>query len=152
MDASVARTTDAPQETAKVAFEQLPDVLIQDPANACAYLISADDLEAYKATPETWDHMGPDTVTFVIPDSDFVEELPPFVQTSDANPAVLIQYPRGNRAYLLTFDQLQAYRIPQPKTHDDAKYGISFIIPRGTELIEELPPLRRSLLQNQENS
>lgn len=131
------------------SFDQLPDILIQDPLHECAYLLPASDMNAYQTGPETWTQLDTGTVTFVIPDKDFVEEVPPFNQSLDQTPQVLIQYPQGHVSYYLTFEQLQRYRTEQP-TQKGVGYGISFILPRGVELIEELPALRRSSLQSQE--
>ncbi|MBV9141504.1 MAG: hypothetical protein JO115_11400 [Pseudonocardiales bacterium] len=87
------------------------------------------------------------TVTFVIPGGDAVEEMPPFRQQADLDPSVLIQHQAAGKAYHLTFDQLQTYRTAESVA---GRYGISFVIPHSTELIEELPALRAALLQTQE--
>lgn len=129
---------------------ELPDVLIQNPARSCAYLIPAAELSEYRTTPETLSQLTPSTITFVIPDESFVEEVPPFRRQPNAELSVLIQDPRRNAAYILTQEQLERYRCEQPK-EGSLDYGISFAIPYGMELIQELPALRQSLLQNQES-
>lgn len=86
-------------------------------------------------------------MTFVIPGGDAVEEMPPFRQQADLDPSVLIQHQAAGKAYHLTFDQLQTYRTAESVA---GRYGISFVIPHSTELIEELPALRAALLQTQE--
>lgn len=121
------------------------DVLVQDPSNACAYLLPPGELQQFEVGPKTWSRVTPATVTFVIPNGSLVDEVPPFVQAPDGRPSVLIQYPSGQRAYFLDFDQLQRYRIEQP--NEKSGYGISFVIPRGTELVEELPGLMVAILQ-----
>ena len=140
--AAVLRKT----EEYRRSFEVLPNVLIQDPARRCAYYIKADQLEAFRATTATWSSLDDRTVQFVIPGDDLVDEVPPFLRAPDVEPSVLIRYARGKAAYFLRFEDLQAFRIAQPTRSFDPDC-ISFIIPRGLEMIEELPSLRRALLQ-----
>jgi len=75
--------------------------------------------------------------------------MPPFRQVADLEPSVLIQHRAAERSYYLDFTALQAYRINGPGA--GLTYGISFVIPRSTELFEELPALRASVLQTQES-
>ena len=128
-------------------FDRLPNVLVQDPARQCAYYIKADQLQAFKATAQTWTQVNDSTVTFVIPGDELVDEVPPFLRVPELSPSVLIRYSAGKAAYFLTFEDLQAFKIPQPQESFDPD-SISFIVPRGTEMIEELPTLRRALLQS----
>jgi hypothetical protein len=128
-------------------FESLPTVLIQDPARVCAYCIGPDRLAAFATTPATWARLDDSTVTFVIPDGDVIDEVPSFLRVPELRPSVLIRYARGRVSFFLSNEELQSFRIEQPQASlgDDT---ISFIIPKGTELIEELPALRRALLQS----
>lgn len=128
-------------------FVTLPNVLVQDPARGCAYWLTASDLEQYVASADTWASLNDSTVTFVIPDGDLVDEVPPSLRTPELKPSVLIRYVRGEKAYFLTHEQLQQFRVEQPSEPFDPG-SISFILPRGTELIEELPLMRRALLQS----
>jgi len=128
-------------------FEELPGVLVQDPARCCAYSIEASELKTYEVTPETWAKLDDSTVTFVIPDGELVDEVPPYLRNPELNPSVLVRFGQEKGAYFLSFQDLQKYKIPQPETGFGAEQ-ISFIIPAGTELIEELPALRRALLQS----
>lgn len=129
-------------------FDTLPNILIQDPARYSAYYIHADELVEFQATPDTWAQLDDTTVTFAIPDGDVIDEVPSFLRAPELEPSVLIRHARGKRAYFLTFEDLQKFRVDQPTETLDVKDSISFIIPRGTELIEELPTLRRALLQS----
>jgi len=133
----------------RALFTQLPDVLVQDPARDCCYLIPAAELARFETGPETWAGVDGGTVTFVIPGGDTIEEMPPFRQVADLEPSVLIQHRAGEKSYHLDFTALQAYRINGPGV--GLNYGISFVIPQSTELFEELPSLRASLLQTQES-
>jgi len=146
MDLQQATNLDTSVEFRRI-FELLPNVLIQDPARQCAYYIDAVQLQAFQATVETWSKLDDKTVTFIIPGDDLIDEVPPFLRTPELNPTILIRYPRGKASYFLTFEDLQAFKIPQPEQSLDPQC-ISFIIPLGTELIEELPSLRRALLQS----
>jgi hypothetical protein len=128
-------------------FEHVPNVLIQDPARGCAYYIKADELHKHEVTPETWSRLDDSTVTFVIPNGDLVDEIPAYLRNPELDPSVLIRFGQGQTAFFMSFDELQAYKIPQPESSLDDDQ-ISFIIPYGTELIEELPALRRALLQS----
>lgn len=132
-------------EAAKAASEA-PDILIQDPLNDCAYLIPAEKLTGHAVSEGTWTTITADTVTFVIPDADIVEMAPPVNRSPDQRPDVLIQHPAAEAAYFLTFSDLQKYLV-DVQGPGTIQYGISFSIPYGFELIEELSPLRRSLLQ-----
>ncbi len=128
-------------------FDKVPSVLIQDPARLCAYYIEAAQLQKYEVTPSTWAKLDDGTVTFVIPNGDLVDEIPAYLRNPELNPSVLIRFGQGQTAFYLSFDQLQAHKIAQPDSSFDDEQ-VSFIIPRGTELIEELPTLRRALLQS----
>lgn len=128
-------------------FDTLPNVLVQDPARQCAYYLLAGDLSQFEATIDTWARLDDSTVTFVVPDDDVIDEVPPSLRTPELLPSVLIRYNRRKKAYFLTFEDLQRFRIEQPTESFDPR-SISFIIPRGTELIEELPLMRRALLQS----
>lgn len=128
-------------------YESLPDVLVQDPIRSCAYYIEATDLMKFQTSASVWTQINPGTVTFVIPDGDMLEELPPFSQSSELELSILLRYVRGQSSYFLSYEDLQKFRIPQPTETPDT-YHISFIVPVGTDLIEELPPLRKALLQS----
>jgi hypothetical protein len=134
---------------ARTLLTELPDVLIQDPVRHTAYLVPAPELARHEVTPEVWPMIDGGTVTFVIPGGEAVEEMPPFRQSPDLEPSVLIQHQAAARAYYLTFDELQNYRCEEPTAGKG--YGISFVIPNSTELIEELPALRAAVLQTQES-
>jgi hypothetical protein len=130
-------------------FKELPDILVQDPLNKCSYLLPASKLQSYKMTPETLTEIKLETVTFVIPDdNNYIEDVPPFHKAQDGKPSILIQYPAGEVAFYLTFADLQEFKITKAEQY--ASYGISFVIPMGMELIEELPMLMRGVLQTQE--
>lgn len=129
-------------------FDTLPNVLIQDPARGTAYYIRAEELAEFQATPETWARLDDTTVTFAIPDGDVIDEVPSFLRAPELDPSVLIRYARGKSAYFLTFEDLQKFTVEQPTGSLDVTDSISFVVPRGTELIEELPTLRRALLQS----
>jgi len=128
-------------------FVEVPNVLIQDPARRCAYYIEASELQKHEVTAETWAKLDDSTVTFVIPNGDLMDEIPSYLRNPELNPSVLIRFGQGQSAFYLGFEELQAYQIAQPEASFDDEQ-ISFIIPRGTELIEELPALRRALLQS----
>lgn len=128
-------------------FSTLPNVLIQDPARACAYYMPAPSLAKHEVTPETWAKVNEGTVTFVIPNGELIDEVPPYLRNPELQPSVLIRFGQGQSSYFLTFDELQAYRLPQLECAASDNQ-ISFIVPRGTELIEELPALRKALLQS----
>jgi hypothetical protein len=128
-------------------FEELPNVLIQDANRACWYYIPAQELRNFEAVPDTWTQVDTGTVVFVIPDGDLVEEVPPFIRPGESQPSVLIQYRRGEVAYFLTFEQLNRFARPWESEDVPENNLISFIMPIGHELIEQLPELRRALLQ-----
>src|SRR5437588_176842 len=82
-------------------FQNLPNVLIQDPARNRAYWIPTHELEAFRASPETWARLDDTTVSFVIPDGEVIDEVPSFLRVPDTEPSVLIRYSRGQAAYFL---------------------------------------------------
>lgn len=129
----------------------LPDVLIQDPNRGRIFFVIADELKKYANDKSSWASIGSNTVTFVIPDENYFEEVPPFSQSSTEAPDVLIQWAAGQTSFLLTYEQLGNYEVPENFEKGEGHYGISFIIPRGTELIEELPPLMAAMLQSGEH-
>lgn len=129
-------------------FERLPDVLIQDPPRDCSYFIESNDLAAFRSTPETWACVNDTTVSFVIPDGEVIDEVPSFLRNPELKPSVLIRYSRAQSSYFLTFEDLQRFKVIQTNEPLNTDDSISFVIPRGTELIEEIPALRRALLQS----
>lgn len=135
-------------ESKKERIENLPNIIIQDSIKNCAYILPSNTMDTYKVTVDTWSKIGSDTVTFVIPGEDYIEEIPPFSQVNTDRPSVLIQFPSNDTAFFLSFDDLEKYETNIPENQPEQ--SISFILPRGTELIEELPDLRISLLQTQE--
>lgn len=128
-------------------FDALPNVLVQDPVRECAYYIPAHELAQYEATVDTWAQLDDSTVTFVIPDHELIDEVPPSLRAPELLPSVLIRYNRAKKAYFLTHEELSRFKAEQPTEPVDED-SISFIVPRGTELVEELPILRRALLQS----
>ena len=128
-------------------FETLPSVLIQDPVRGCAYAISAEELEKYRTSADTWSNLNESTVSFTVPDGEAVDEVPPFLRDPGLTPSVLLRYPHGQASYFVPFDALQAYRIEQPTRPEEGNV-ISFILPRAMEMVEELPRLTRALLQS----
>lgn len=127
-----------------------PDVLIQNPTCRINYLIPGKRLADFETDASTWGRFGPETVTFVIPDpANLLEEMPPALRAPDADPAVHIQDPAREAAYYLEGAELAAFAIDDAL--DEVEYDVSFIVPVGLELIEEMPPLMRGLLQTQEN-
>lgn len=148
MDTDVTtRKSYAKDEEHLRTFPALPNVLIQDPARGHAYYLPAVELDAFEATVDTWSRLDDSTVTFVIPDADLIDEVPPSLRTPELNPSVLIRYVRGQKSYFLNNEDLQGFKVTQPTEPFDPE-SISFILPRGTELIEELPMMRRALLQS----
>lgn len=129
-------------------FAELPNVLIQDPARDRAYFIKSEELAEFRTTPATWSQLNDTTVTFVIPDGEVIDEVPSFLRTPEVEPSVLIRYSRSRSSYFLTFEDLQRFAVTQPTNSLNVDDSISFIVPRGTELIEEMPALRRALLQS----
>lgn len=146
-----AQVTESANENiveAKRTSEPL-DILIQDPLNECSYLVPAEALKNHEVSEEIWTELTPNTVTFVIPDGDIVETAPPANRSPEGRPDVLIQHPGADGAYFLTYEDLLDHRL-DINPGEALQYGISFSIPYGYELIEELSPLRRSLLQSGE--
>ncbi|MGH3874321.1 MAG: hypothetical protein ACRDSR_22950 [Pseudonocardiaceae bacterium] len=129
-------------------FDTLPDVLIQDPARKTAYFVTAEELAEFRTTPATWVRLNDATVSFAIPDGEVIDEVPSFLRTPGTEPSVLIRYSRSQSSYFLTFEDLQRFAVTRPTESLDTTDSISFIVPLGTELIEELPALRRALLQS----
>jgi hypothetical protein len=138
----------AKESVFKKAFSSLPDILIQDPIHECAYLIPSERLREFETGPDMWTRLTPDTVTFVIPGIDAIEEIPPFSAAPENQPSVLIQFPVDQSSYLLPWDEMQAFQIAQPTEYADNFEGVSFVLPRGMELIEQLPAVRRAMLQS----
>jgi hypothetical protein len=138
----------AKETVLKKSFSALPDILIQDPVHECAYHIPSDSLRKYRTGPDVWERLTPETVTFVVPGESDIEEIPPFSASPDNQPSVLIQFPADESSYLLSWTELQEFQIAQPTEYWDGFDGLSFVLPRGMELIEQLPAMRRALLQS----
>jgi hypothetical protein len=145
---TMAARSVAKEKVFKKAFSALPEILIQDPIHECAYHIPTDRLREYQTGPEVWAQLTPDTVTFVVPGVADIEEVPPFFASPDNEPSVLIQFPTDESSYLLSWEELQKFQIAQPTQYWDGFDGVSFVLPRGLELIEQLPAVRRAFLQS----
>jgi hypothetical protein len=141
-------TFEKSQQQSKPVFEQLPDMLIQDPIRKCAYLLPADQMGAYQVSAETWSQLDTSVVTFTLPGVEDVVEVPSYNSVPSQEPSVLIQYPDGKASYFLTYEQLQQFITEMPI--EKVSYGISFVIPMGMEMIEELPAMMKSMLQSGE--
>lgn len=129
--------------------DHAPDVLIQHPTRRTAYLVPGERLSDFATNAGTWSRFGEETVTFVIPDPNtLIAEIPPALRAPEAAPAVHIQDPSRESAYYLDAEELAEFEIDSV---EDVQYDISFVVPVGLELIEEMPPLMRGLLQSQEN-
>lgn len=131
----------------KREFTALPSVLIQHPTRGCAYYVSDTDLKKYKADAQAFASLRSGTVTFVIAGEELIDELPTFNQDSTDQPDILVRFPHDRTAYLVPFSELEQYKTSQP----DSSFGdhyVSFIIPNGMELVEEIPLLKKGLLQS----
>lgn len=131
----------------KREFTSLPSVLIQHPTRGCAYFIPELDLLKYKADAKAFAKLRSGTVTFVIAGEEIVDELPAFNQDPSNQPDVMIRFPHDRTSYLVPFAELEKYQVDQPTTSFGDHY-ISFIVPGGMELVEEIPLLKKGLLQS----
>ena len=132
------------------SYSEIPDVLIQSPATNSAYLVPADELARFEVAATDWQKMSLNTVTFTLPEAGLIEKVPPFKQANDEFPDVLIQWHSARKSFLILADQLAKYEVPVGRERGEG-YDVSFIIPRGTELIELLPSLQGSMLQSGES-
>jgi len=131
----------------KREFTKLPDVLIQHPTKSCAYYLTSAQLESYRADSEKFAKLRSGTVTFVITGGEIVDELPAFNQDPSDQPDILVRFPRDRTAYLLPYTELERYKVDQPIDSFGDHY-MSFIVPGGMELVEEIPLLKKGLLQS----
>lgn len=130
-------------------YSQIPSVLIQDPLAGHAYLLKSDELKNFELSPSKLSSIDDGVVTFVVPDDDLVETTPPFNASGSKTPSVIIQAVAANKAYLLSYQQLQLFRVDQPD--DFGGYGISFVLPTGNEFLEDLTPVQAAMLQSGES-
>ncbi|MFY5897624.1 hypothetical protein [Acinetobacter pittii] len=101
----------------------------------------------YKLKPTELALIDDNVVTFVIPDDELVDEIPPFLKSDKGVPSILIQHPVGSASYLLSNQELSKYEVSQEVM---PSYGLAFVMPTGMELIEDLPPLMAATLQSGE--
>ncbi|MGH0595755.1 hypothetical protein [Bacillus pretiosus] len=140
--ATNSRKHDAPANT--VIYSELPAVLIQDSKKAISYYVSAENLKKYEVDST---HTLENTVTFLIPDEEFIGEVP-FIQSYE-NPAVLIEFPKGNTAYLIENKDLESYKIESfEQMSKIAGDCVSFVIPAGDEFLEDIPNMKPAMLQS----
>ncbi len=70
-------------------FAALPDVLIQDPASGAAFFVTATQLQAkHKFDADDLQRVNGGTVTFVVPDEDFLQDAPPFKASPEVETSV----------------------------------------------------------------
>lgn len=124
---------------------ELPDVLIQDSKNAISYFIPADQLSKFET--KSIEHEE-DLLTFLIPNGDLIDDVNEFSSHSE-NSSVLIKHPAGEANYLITQNNLKKFELrtfeEMTKIVDNC---VSFIIPAGDELLEDIPNLAPSMLQS----
>jgi hypothetical protein len=131
-----------------LVYKELPSVLIQDPRADHAYRISSQELAAFELTADKFSKIDDGIVTFIIPDDELMETTPPFNASQTKTPTIIIQALALNKSFLLSYEQLQLFRVSQP--NDYGGYGISFIIPSGNEFLEDLSPVQQAMLQSGE--
>jgi hypothetical protein len=128
-------------------FDETPSVLIQDPTRGSNFILSAEQLREHAVNASTWDAFPENTVTFRIPVAgDLFEDIPPYVRDADSRPSVLIQDPAREIAFFIDSKDLDRYLVDSAPVTPES-YGISFIMPVGMELIEELPEVMKGPLQ-----
>jgi hypothetical protein len=128
-------------------FQELPAILVQHPGRSCAYFIPADRLVDFLATPDVFAKLRPGTVAFTISGEEIIDEMPPFNQDPSDAPDIQICFAPDRTSYVVPFEALEQFKIEQPKFRFGTDY-VSFIIPAGMELVEEIPLLKRGLLQS----
>ncbi|WP_343177658.1 hypothetical protein [Pseudomonas sp. 4810-S13] len=133
-----------------LVYKELPSVLIQDPRTGHAYIVSSQELSAFELTADAFAKIDDGVVTFIIPDDDLIETTPPFNASGTKTPTVIIQALALNKSFLLSYEQLQLFRVSQP--NDYGGYGISFVIPSGNEFLEDLSPVQQAMLQSGESN
>lgn len=132
-----------------LVHKDLPSVLIQDPRMGHAYVISSQELRAFELTADAFAKIDDSVITFIIPDDDLIEVTPAFNVSGTKTPTVIIQALALDKSFLLSYEQLQLFKVAQP--NDYGGYGISFVIPAGNEFLEDLSPLQAAMLQSQES-
>ncbi|MCY7789744.1 MULTISPECIES: hypothetical protein [Bacillus] len=122
-------------------------ILIQDPARNCAYYLSSTALNKYLT--EGWTNLEAGTVTFVLSNEGLLQELTEITPVDESKEiSILIQDPENNVAYYINSGELTKYKCNLPESWGDIpQEALTFIVPRNN-LIEELPGVRRGLLQN----
>lgn len=109
---------------------RIPNIVIEDRARRSAYYIPAERIEDFRAGAHVWSKVNGRTVTFNIPSENPIDELPPYMQTPESNPSILIRHPAGKAAYFLTYDQLQAF-IVEASVDSNTANALRFAIPRS---------------------
>jgi len=130
-------------------YETMPDVLIQHVAKGRTYYIPATEIAAFKADRTIWQNLGPDTVVFSVPDTEFIEAVPPFLRIPKETPSILIQHARGKASYFVSSEQLSKYDVTGKEVNIDPE-RVSFSVPFGTELVEKMPEVVQAMLQSGE--
>lgn len=125
----------------------LPSILIQHPACGAAYYIPEEHLEVFEVSGASLLSIGPETVTFSVAEDDVIEDMPAFNQTESVKPDVLVRFPARKRAFFIPSNKLQEFKIDQPKASFGDHY-ISFIMPAGMEMVDEIPLYKRGMLQS----
>ncbi|MDQ0740597.1 hypothetical protein [Pseudomonas sp. W4I3] len=131
-----------------LVYKELPSVLVQEPRTGYAYIISSQELSAFELTADAFAKIDDGVVTFIIPDDELIETTPPFNVSGTHTPTVIIQALALNKSFLLSYEQLQLFKVSQP--NDYGGYGISFVIPSGNEFLEDLSPVQQAMLQSGE--
>lgn len=127
-------------------FNKLPDVLIQDSKTLKAYLVPASKLKTYSTDSKKIGSLPQNTVTFLIPDEDYIGEIP--IAFAYEKPSVLIQFPKEKSSYYLSNNDMKKYEVSLPdKLPEDC---LSFVIPSGDDFMEDVPDMSPAMLQSNE--
>ncbi len=128
----------------QVHYNELPNVLIQDSANVSPYYFKSGELKKFEVNSlEDTEN----TVTFLIPNGDLFDEVSP--QTFEENPSILIKFPKDNSQYLIPNNKLIDYKIESfDEMASISNECLTFIIPRGDELLEDIPNMSPAMLQS----
>jgi hypothetical protein len=116
----------------------VPSILIEDPKRQTTYFIPGKTLQNYLINNDSLPELTPGTVIFVLPNEQDNEQIQPFIDPEEESPSILIQDRVNEQGYYFDSQQLKDFEIDLSFEFDDTN-TVTFIIPFGWDLIENLP-------------
>jgi hypothetical protein len=116
------------------------DICIQDPATYRTFLIPEGAISRFSS-----DGTDEADIVFVMPSSSMVQEVGASRLTDTEDPSIQIVDTDGDRAWHLSYEDLNRFAVDTPPDGDDTAW---FAMPSAKEVLAAVPVFRKALVQH----